>query len=234
MSDKLKIEYIDEDRYKRIFVFGDLHGSLHLFDEMIKKISLSKDDLVIILGDSCDRGENSIGLYMRYLEMIKNDYSIKHIRGNHEDMFLKGYFYDENWPYDLWWENGGRKVLDELKKKGYEREDTEFIREYIEGMPHLISSKSYLFVHAGYDCEIDEKKQDPECLMWDRSNFWLANNTGKEIYYGHTPSRDNKIKARENGCYGMDVGAVFFDNLSIMEVKTKKVIDLGREIMEKR
>nr|WP_249934164.1 metallophosphoesterase [Campylobacter sp. RM16190] len=115
---------------------------------MIKKISLSKDDLVIILGDSCDRGENSIGLYMRYLEMIKNGYSIKHIRGNHEDMFLKGYFYDENWTYDLWWENGGRKVLDELKKKGYEKEDTEFIREYIESMPHIISSKSYLFVHA--------------------------------------------------------------------------------------
>ncbi|MFL1705709.1 hypothetical protein ACHJH3_01770 [Campylobacter sp. MOP7] len=94
-------------------------------------------------------------------------------------------------------------------------------------MPHMISSKSYIFVHASYNPSLDEIKQDPECLMWNRSPFWIMNNTGKEIYYGHTPNRDNKIKIRENGCYGMDVGAVFFDKLSIMEIKSKEVFGVG-------
>ncbi|WP_170000924.1 metallophosphoesterase [Campylobacter sp. RM16189] len=232
MSDKLKIEYIDEDRYKRIFVFGDLHGSLHLFDEMIKKISLSKDDLVIILGDSCDRGKDSIGLYIRYTEMIKEGYSIKHIMGNHEYMFLNHYLLRGSITIQ-WGNNGGYETVKSIEDRNLTIKDLKWLISYIKTMPHMISSKSYLFVHAGYDCEIDEKEQDPECLMWDRSNFWYANNTGKEIYYGHTPSRDNKIKVRENGCYGMDVGAVFFDNLSIMEVKSKEVIDLGREVRER-
>lgn len=52
---------------------------------------ITKDDLVIILGDSCDRGKDSIGLYIRYTEMIKDGYSIKHIMGNHEYMFLNHY-----------------------------------------------------------------------------------------------------------------------------------------------
>ena len=111
MRDKLKIERINEDRYERIFVFSDLHGSLHLFDEMIKKISLSKDDLVIILGDSCDRGKDSIGLYMRYLEMINARYGIKHIMGNHEYMFLNCYLLRKGSMTMEWGSNGGYETV---------------------------------------------------------------------------------------------------------------------------
>ena len=58
----LKIKRINESDFERIFVFGDLHGCLGLFDAMLEKINLSKNDLIIILGDSCDRGEDGIGL----------------------------------------------------------------------------------------------------------------------------------------------------------------------------
>ena len=44
----IKIKHINEDDYARIFVFGDMHGCLGLFNLMIKKINLTKKDLVII------------------------------------------------------------------------------------------------------------------------------------------------------------------------------------------
>ena len=86
----IKIKHINEDDYARIFVFGDLHGSLGLFELMIEKINLTKSDLVIILGDSCDRGEDTIGLYQRYIELIKDGYNLLHVLGNHEKMMFDG------------------------------------------------------------------------------------------------------------------------------------------------
>ena len=88
----IKIKHINEDDYARIFVFGDLHGCLGLFNLMLKKINLSKKDLIIILGDSCDRGEDTIGLYQRYIELIKGGYNLLHVLGNHEKMMMDGYF----------------------------------------------------------------------------------------------------------------------------------------------
>lgn len=34
----LKTEYFSEDDFERIFVFGDLHGRLDLFELMLEKI----------------------------------------------------------------------------------------------------------------------------------------------------------------------------------------------------
>lgn len=55
----LKIKRINESDFELIFVFGDLHGCLGLFDAMLEKINLTKNDLIVILGDSCDRGEDA-------------------------------------------------------------------------------------------------------------------------------------------------------------------------------
>ena len=88
----IDIKHINENDYARIFVFGDLHGSLGLFNLMLKKINLSKKDLIIILGDSCDRGEDTIGLYKRYAELVRNGYALIHVLGNHEKMMMDEYF----------------------------------------------------------------------------------------------------------------------------------------------
>ena len=73
---KGQIKYINENDYKRIFIISDLHGYYNLFLEFIKKVDLQKDDLLINLGDSCDRGSQSYELYLKYYEMIKKGYNI--------------------------------------------------------------------------------------------------------------------------------------------------------------
>lgn len=57
----LKIKRINESDFERIFVFGDLHGCVGLFDAMLEKINLTKNDLIVILGDSCDRARIASG-----------------------------------------------------------------------------------------------------------------------------------------------------------------------------
>lgn len=130
-------------------------------------------------------------------------------------MFLNNYLLNNGNMTMQWGNNGGYETVKSIKDRNSTIKDLKWLISYLKTMPHMISSKSYLFVHASYNPSLDETKQDPECLMWSRSPFWLMNNTGKEIYYGHTTNIDNKIKVRENNCYSMDVGAVFFDGLSI-------------------
>lgn len=107
---KKQIKYIDENDYNRIFVISDLHGYYELFLKFIEKVNLQKDDLLINLGDTCDRGTQSYELYLKYDEMIKQGYNILHILGNHEDMLLTTVYTPDFDRLEHWFINGGKKL----------------------------------------------------------------------------------------------------------------------------
>ena len=109
---KKQIKYINENDYKRIFIISDLHGYYNLFLKFLEKVDLQKDDLLINLGDSCDRGSQSYVLYLKYYEMIKDGYNILHILGNHEDMILTAIdTLDEN-NIEHWYRNDGETTIE--------------------------------------------------------------------------------------------------------------------------
>ena len=233
----MKIEKIDEEDYKKIFVISDLHGSYDIFEKFLKEINIGKEDLIIILGDSCDRGYKSWNLYKKYVNMINEGYNLKHIRGNHEDMMIKAMKSSKN-DYYLWLMNGGINTLESfykneiIKTKNYSRDDLDewihqkklmdigWFNEFIENMPHMIIGNNNIFVHAGFDGTKSEMDQDEDFLLWTRSSFWGNNKTGKAIYYGHTVNVDKKIKHNINNVYGMDTGVVLFDVLACREIKS--------------
>lgn len=74
------------------YVIGDIHNSIKKLDKMIKLISPTIQDQVILLGDLFDRrgaDPDPIGVYFRILGSNTN---IKWIRGNH-DQLLAEYIY---------------------------------------------------------------------------------------------------------------------------------------------
>ncbi|NLK67094.1 MAG: serine/threonine protein phosphatase [Campylobacteraceae bacterium] len=227
----LRVEHFDETKFDKIYVFGDLHGSYDLFNKMLKKIKLTKNDLVIILGDSCDRGKKIAELFYKYKELIDDGYNLKHIMGNHEHMMYHGGFNGNFIEKLLWFKSGGKKTDFSFAnypkpKKSWQGMDKDeeliWLKEWLENMPHILTSQSYIFVHAGYDGRVDLESQDEEFVVWSREAFWFYNNTGKEIYYGHTPNLDAKIQRKANGVYSMDTGSVCTGKLRILEVKSKK------------
>lgn len=58
-TDKIKVEKINENDYNRIFVMSDIHGQYDLFLKMLDKIKLKREDLLVIIGDICDRSISS-------------------------------------------------------------------------------------------------------------------------------------------------------------------------------
>ncbi|MGP1430613.1 MAG: metallophosphoesterase, partial [Fusobacterium sp.] len=228
---KKQIKYINENDYNRIFIISDLHGNYELFLKFIKKVKLKKDDLLINLGDSCDRGIQSYELYLKYDEMIKQGYNILHILGNHEDMLLTTV---NTLDYDKmihWFINGGKKTIESFKRVTglsiedfFDLEKNKFLIDFLSGFPTLIVSDNTIFVHAAYNPDLLAEEQEEYFLIWNRENFWDRNKTGKAIYFGHTPSRkeNHTIVYYPNNCTCIDLGTYRYNKIGGIEIKSKK------------
>jgi hypothetical protein len=77
------------NRFRRIFIVSDLHGSKEGFVNMIKKLEEENfafnRDLLIFLGDYVDRGEKNLWVLYHVLNLKrKNPESIILLKGNHE------------------------------------------------------------------------------------------------------------------------------------------------------
>lgn len=231
----MKIEKINEDDYERIFLTSDIHGHYSMFEKLLDKIKLTKKDLLIILGDSCDRGPKTYELYKKYYDLEKEGYNIKHLRGNHEDMLIKAMESGDN---DHWYRNGGEKTQksfynnsenrDKLTfEEWLEREGIKSVKwfvEWLDRIPIMISGEKNLFVHAAFDTTKSEDEQEHRFLIWDRNDFWTNNRTGKAIYFGHTPSKDGKIKHYVNDVHCIDTGSYKNGIIACVELKTGKEI----------
>lgn len=231
----MKIEKINEDDYERIFLTSDIHGHYSMFEELLDKIKLTKKDLLIILGDSCDRGPKTYELYKKYYDLEKEGYNIKHLRGNHEDMLIKAMESGDN---EHWYRNGGEKTQKSFYNNSeskdtltfeewLEREGIKSVKwfvEWLDRIPIMISGKKNLFVHAAFDTTKGEDEQEHRFLIWDRNDFWTNNKTGKAIYFGHTPSKDGKIRHYVNDVHCIDTGSYKNGIIACVELKTGKEI----------
>ena len=233
MKSSFKIEYINENDYNRIFVVSDIHGYYNLFKKLLEKIDLTKNDLLIILGDSCDRGENSIELYLKYIELREQGYQVKHIGGNHEEMLYESAFISSYYR-DLWYKVGGdetvynytlyiKKNIGKNEKKFLDISNAEWLKKFLEEMPFMIVSDKSIFVHAGFDCSKSVEEQEVDYLLWNRDKFWENNNTGKNIFFGHTPSISGEVREYTNNVFCLDTGSFFNYKLGAMEIKSKKM-----------
>jgi len=69
-----------------------------------------------------------------------------------------------------------------------------------------------------------EDEQEHRFLIWDRNDFWTNNKTGKAIYFGHTPSKDGKIRHYVNDVHCIDTGSYKNGIIACVELKTGKEI----------
>lgn len=211
-----------------VYVISDIHGEYDLFMKMLEKISFSKDDLLIILGDVVDRGKDSI----KILEYIMNKSNIEFILGNHEKMFLDFVLAnnkdEEYYAYHLWMNNGGYPTLMDYDNLSNARKID--IIEYIKDASLYIIVGNYILVHAGVN--VDEIKpglsvddimanQSIDDLVWSREEFYKNKILDDYIVvFGHTPTpflRDQKSNydfsiwhdEHHKDKIGIDSGATF-------------------------
>ncbi len=199
------------------YVMANLHGDLAAYREMIKKIKLSKKDILYLLGDVVDYGEDSAAL-LTDLSMCENVYPIA---GEHDyvalrmlsgfDRMLKsGAAPDADFAAEMvaWTADGGNvtlegfRALDEDMREGMIDYLSEFsLFEEVEA-----GGKQFLLVHAGIlDYEEGKNLDDyaPEDFFTapERENYGGYD----AVIVGHAPTASGKIE-RDGNVIRIDCG----------------------------
>ena len=234
-TNKIKVEKINENDYNRIFVMSDIHGQYDLFLKMLDRMELKREDLLVIIGDICDRGKKSYEIYMKCMKMIKLGYNLKFILGNHEDMLLEDLENDYPIRYETEYSVfRNSKYFENKDMKDWHEEnfleEIEWLVKWLKNCPLIISGNENIFVHAGLDLKKVLEKQEKETVLWTREEFWLMENVeleeykGKNIYFGHTPNINGRISKKTDRIKGIDCGAFFTHFLGCIEVKSQEEI----------
>ena len=234
-TNKIKVEKINENDYNRIFVMSDIHGQYDLFLKMLDRIDLKREDLLVIIGDICDRGKKSYEIYMKCMKMRKLGYNLKFILGNHEDMLLEDLENDYPIRYETEYSVfRNSKYFENKDMKDWHEEnfleEIEWLVKWLKNCPLIISGNENIFVHAGLDLKKVLEKQEKETVLWTREEFWLMENveleeyTAKNIYFGHTPNINGRISKKTDRIKGIDCGAFFTHFLGCIEIKSQEEI----------
>lgn len=223
------------------YVMSDLHGCKTEFDEMLKQIEFNEYDTLWIVGDICDRGNESIPL----LQEIMSHENMHITMGNH-DVWLAKYCQelidakkDTNsvtMTDDLlcWLHyNGGYPTADQFMD--LETPDCYDIKLYLEDVPLYqfleVKGKKFLLVHAGVDQTVtsDPKsisKLPEQILVWAHigidENPWAGQVT---MVVGHTPTflygdeYEGKIlHGKDDSILHLDCGCVFGRTLGCLRL----------------
>lgn len=172
------------------YFISDIHGEYDLFLILLDKIGYSNDDIVFILGDMIDKGNQSIKL----VDFISKQPNMQCIFGNHEYDFLK-YYNGLMRSY-----NGGdiSPILHKLQAYFPLGKDDLLSFEtidFIECLPTFIETDNFIVVHSGVQTDkngiiLPMKDQKIEYFVYNRrfkdDDFYLKPGQ-KTVLFGHTP-----------------------------------------------
>lgn len=229
----------DLDPTKRILVFGDVHGAYHLIEKARYDLGITEEDIKIFVGDLTDRGTQNLKCVMEGMRK-PNTYCI---RGNHEDMMIRGLLEGDRRYYECWYMNGGNTVWEELGEEGCIE-----LATILEETPVMLTvsygEKNYAFVHAEYPAVISHipvwglestlkenntTEQVAEMMMWNRDliecikeGIAIPSVLGVDaVFHGHIPVYEPVVSGNR---HYIDTGSVFNDNLTVA------ILEQGKEI----
>ncbi len=193
---------------KRIFAIGDIHGCAKTLTHLLFNVlHITIDDLIYFLGDYIDRGPDSKGVIDTILALQRNAYSVKCVRGNHEDLFIES----DNSPsaFAIFIQNGGKTTLKSFKISSYKELPHNYMQFFESTKSHFIE-KNFILTHAGLDFERNDIFVNTEAMMWsrgfDRHQPKLGN---RYLIHGHTPMLLETIVQQNQNCINIDAGCVF-------------------------
>ncbi len=208
---------------RRVYAVGDIHGRLDLVDRLLGMIDADDRSRgpaateLIFLGDLVDRGPELRGVVER-LMALREDRSVRFLRGNHEEVFLHALTGDLR-ALRFLIRIGGRETLlsygitaDEYRELDYDELMALIVAKvpadhiaFLASFEDWIEIGDYLFVHAGIRPGVTLAEQKSSDLCWIRDEFLRHRDSfGRMVVHGHSITED--IDERANRI-GIDTGA---------------------------
>lgn len=217
------------------YVMSDLHGNYQKFLEMLEKINFSDSDILYVLGDVLDFGDEPMEL-IADLSVRLNVYPIA---GEHdflavrmlkgfEKMLKSGATPEPEYIAEMtqWVQNGGQSTLEGYR--ALDEEQREGVLEYLEEMTLFeelsVKGEDYTLVHAGIaDYSEDSDLDDflPEDFFSDPLSADRRLMQNCTVIVGHQPTKSGKIERGEGSVF-IDCGVCEGGNLACLCLETGK------------
>ena len=196
--DKIKELFIPN--HARIIVISDIHGELELFQRLLDKVHFSEGDYLIINGDLCEKGSNSMGVVQYIMELEANNPKVHVVEGNcdtlvefllSEDPDLINYLSTRKHSImNEWLDKIGYMLTSESRiQEVKEQLWTYFSKEikWLTELPTAIETDHYIFVHAGLE-DIENWKDTSRNAAIAIPEFLLkSHQANKYVIVGHWP-----------------------------------------------
>jgi serine/threonine protein phosphatase 1 len=203
---------IDSDRWRNIYVIGDVHGCRRELEDLLDRLSPGDDELLVFVGDLIRKGPDSRGV----VRLVRDRHNAMSVTGNNEPKLFRG---EESLP---------------------RLSDAD--RAYLRSLPLALSWEDHLVVHAGVDPDRSVDAQRPTELLNVRNPlangdyegpFWWEYYDGPpRIFFGHTPL-DSPICRRY--AVGLDTSCVYGGSLTAYDVGRDQFVSVpARETYQQR
>lgn len=192
------------------FIIGDLHGCYYTLLKMLGNWN-SESECLIFAGDLIDRGNFSVAVVIKCIELTEKNGNCLVIKGNHEAEFIEYFEKGEN---ENWTRQCGQKTLENFT---LERIDSKMVLDWFKKMPLSFETASLLVTHAGIsETENPYEENNEDGVLWNRKEL---KNMGKLQIHGHTPLLKNKPQFNENSnSWNIDTGAYYGYGLTGLKV----------------
>lgn len=216
----------------RRFAVGDVHGCCRTLRTLVENVlQLGKDDILYLLGDYIDRGSDSKGVLDYLMQLWHEDYDIRPLLGNHEEMLLMAAAGDDV-ARQMWFGNGGWGTMQQLGAETPADIPQRYIK-FLAMLPRILTTRDYVFVHAGLDFRTADPilETSPTALLWERDYLVdPAKLVGCTLICGHTvrplfeirQSLDDSCICLDNGCY--DKGHICYGNLVALDLDKRQLL----------
>lgn len=226
----------------RIYAIGDVHGHLdmlqmaHSFIGEDRRRCGDTTAPVVHLGDYCDRGPDSAGVYQFLIDGQNSGQPWRFALGNHDRLF-RGFLDDAisadarlrcdySW---LTYNMGGQDTLrsygmSAITSRSMDQLHADALQcvpnahlEFLAGLEPIVEFEHLVFVHAGIRPGIPFELQKEDDLVWIREEFLDdTRDHGKIIVHGHTPvdapeHRGNRVNLDTGAAYSQPLTAAVFE-----------------------
>lgn len=174
------------DNSTRLIAIGDIHGCDKILQTVLSSIEPKRDDTFIFLGDLCNRGPNTKGVFDLIFDLEKTS-DVHFVMGNHEEMVVAALMGSSD--HNFWCKFGGLQMLQSF---GVEKAN-QIPRRYLNtivNMRDYIETDDFIFIHASYDPSLAMETQEGQVLRWEKNRGSLKHNSGKRVVCGHTPQKE--------------------------------------------
>lgn len=202
------------------YVVSDIHGNYEKFKSLLAEIEFCDDDVMYILGDLVDMGEESMEL-IADLSVRVNVYALA---GEHDflavrmlrgfaKMLSSGATPDPEYIAEMtaWVQDGGQSTLEAFRNLG--EDEREGVIEYLEELTLFeeteVDGERYVLLHAGiadYSPESDLEDYLPEDFFAEPLDASYRLMDDATVIVGHVPTRSGKIERGEGSIF-IDCGA---------------------------